>query len=704
MRRVIEVYRTREMAAELRPAEDGALTATLATDALVEVGGRRERLSLRLGAVDTSRFEPSGPLLLFHDPTRPIGGVGNVRVEGAGPARLKGDLKIADTPLGRDARALIEAGGMRGVSIGYAIDEEREERDGSVLVTRSRLLEASLLAIPADAEAAIGRGAGCTMQTRGRRLAALLAELIAGRADDGDDAEIVAAMAAAAGIEPGTVRQILDASINCPPLNRLAGFAEALDVDVERLINAAEEDGCTYSTDSRSCAMPDSKTAAPADTGATATRTRAGATPDLEAERARAADIQRTAAQFGVDPDTAGRAVREGWAVDRFRGHVLEHLAERDDAIGNTRAGGPVHISERGDDWSRAAGRFSLRRLVLSQIPGRDSPDAGLERELSREVSRREGRRGGDGFAVPNEVWARAGGAPRQRALTTVSTTPADGAALVETELLAESFIEALMPRMVIGELGPTVLGGLTGDVTIPRLSTRTSSAWLADEGDTPAESSPAMDLVPLSPRHHAATARYSRRTLVQSTPAIEALLRQDMLRVTAEAFERAVLAGTGTGAEPTGLINRTDVTEQVIAGTAPTWAEIAAMQQTLDAADATANSRAWVSSNAWRAIAQTTKLDAGSGRFILADDGTIAGDPARFTSIVPSDLGAGNDETAIIYGEWSHLYLANWGAAEIIVDPFTESAAGNVRVSVHSFVDYDLGHPESFTILTGVK
>ena len=58
--------------------------------------------------------------------------------------------------------------------------------------------------------------------------------------------EIVAEMASAAGISTNTVNQILNAGINCPPLERLEGFAEVLDVSVERLIDAAEEDGCEY--------------------------------------------------------------------------------------------------------------------------------------------------------------------------------------------------------------------------------------------------------------------------------------------------------------------------------------------------------------------------------------------------------------------------------------------------------------------------
>lgn len=85
------------------------------------------------------------------------------------------------------------------------------------------------------------------MGQRGTSLAAFLNDRIDEMAgDDMPRSDIIAEMAAAAGIESGTVNQILNAEIDCPPLSRLEGFAEALDVSVDSVIGAAEEDGCEY--------------------------------------------------------------------------------------------------------------------------------------------------------------------------------------------------------------------------------------------------------------------------------------------------------------------------------------------------------------------------------------------------------------------------------------------------------------------------
>lgn len=78
---------------------------------------------------------------------------------------------------------------------------------------------------------------------KGRQLAAMLNREIG----DGDDrAARIARAARAGGIEPSTLNQILNGSINCPPLARLRGFARALNVSFDSLRRAAQRDGCEY--------------------------------------------------------------------------------------------------------------------------------------------------------------------------------------------------------------------------------------------------------------------------------------------------------------------------------------------------------------------------------------------------------------------------------------------------------------------------
>ena len=84
----------------------------------------------------------------------------------------------------------------------------------------------------------------------GDELARVLNDAIDEQVDDETTrADVVERMASAAGIEASTVNEILSGSINCPPFERLEAFADVLDVDIDDLTSAGEDDGCTYTTD-----------------------------------------------------------------------------------------------------------------------------------------------------------------------------------------------------------------------------------------------------------------------------------------------------------------------------------------------------------------------------------------------------------------------------------------------------------------------
>ncbi len=95
------------------------------------------------------------------------------------------------------------------------------------------------------------------MQKRGEALGALLDELIDNAAGDDGREGVMARMGRAAGISASTVGQIVNGSIECPPLTRLEGFARVLNVSVGRLISAAERDGCEYERQLRSHNYPE---------------------------------------------------------------------------------------------------------------------------------------------------------------------------------------------------------------------------------------------------------------------------------------------------------------------------------------------------------------------------------------------------------------------------------------------------------------
>jgi HK97 family phage prohead protease len=173
------------------------------------------------------------------------------------------ELDVPNTTRGKDLLEDVRNGTINGVSIGFNAREdawkEPEEAGGLALRT---LLDVDLPEISPTAFAAYpdtsvakrslasyrGKSGGCGCgETRGANLAAELDGLIEDLVDDDTTkGEVLDDLGSAAGISGSTVSQILAGEIDCPPLNRLEGFANFLGVSVDRLVSAAEADGCDY--------------------------------------------------------------------------------------------------------------------------------------------------------------------------------------------------------------------------------------------------------------------------------------------------------------------------------------------------------------------------------------------------------------------------------------------------------------------------
>jgi phage head maturation protease len=153
-------------------AEARTVKATLSVGAPVSRMYGTEILSIRPGAIDLKRAS-SGlvPLIDSHQ----VFGIGNVLGRLASTwfeaGTLAGLLEFDDSDVGRKAEGLVSRGTVRGISIGYRVDEwEVTDDDGAVVPDRERLmwdedytftakrwelLEVSLCSVPSDPAAMI---------------------------------------------------------------------------------------------------------------------------------------------------------------------------------------------------------------------------------------------------------------------------------------------------------------------------------------------------------------------------------------------------------------------------------------------------------------------------------------------------------------------------------------------------------------------
>ena len=223
---------------------------------------------------------------------------------------------------------------------------------------------------------------------------------------DSEESELISQMASEAGIEEGTVREILSdaGGIQCPPMQRLEGFASVLDVSADRLVSAAEDGGCNYGdteahdskmTDTDFPTDPDSLEAAQTalSQASEAVEAKDEQIEDLEAQVSSLSDeaehFRQIAASQGVDPDADEFSPQD--VVDAFSEDLRAEIADLEAALPkydtedqesrtSDLAGKPLSELEAmaGERW-REFGRSKAKRDELSAAVAADESVGSVE-------------------------------------------------------------------------------------------------------------------------------------------------------------------------------------------------------------------------------------------------------------------------------------------------------------------------------------
>ena len=421
---------------------------------------------------------------------------------------------------------------------------------------------------------------------------------------------------------------------------------------------------------------------------------------DLDAVRAEAAKSASknakeimTLARKHNKADLGEDAIGRGIDIAEFRGELL-------DVIGNDKPlDTPVTVIEQSAKEKRT---YSLGRMIQAQVTG-DWKDAGYERELSEEITKRTGKQS-QGMYVPDFAW-------RSGVMTTAATGAIAGENVtdqfVPTIQRGDLFIEALRAKQVMANLGVTYLGGLTNRVRMPKIATGAAAGFVEEAGDV-SDQSPTDAGVTLQPRTLGAFATMSRLLMLESVPAIEQIVQDDLLRSIADKIEYYAIQGSGSSGQPTGILNDGNVNNlDISAGTdvaALTWADITDLVKLVEEDNGVVNAATlgFLTNPKVKAkMANTVKVATTDSVMLLNDPwNAIYGYKAEFTNNVPSDLDpgdGGSDASAMIFGDFSQLMVGLFGAPSIIVDPYSGSKSGDVQISVMQEVDVALRNAISF-------
>ena len=408
---------------------------------------------------------------------------------------------------------------------------------------------------------------------------------------------------------------------------------------------------------------------------------------DIKAEVQRAIDENnaRTAAitslcrefgKYGAE-ELTDTLIKSNKSPAEAKAAILDLVKNKAEAVNTPIRSTDMSTNEVGLDQKEIKQFSFLRALnALANPTDRAAQEAAaFEREVSDAASKKY-EKPANGILVPNEVLKRD---------LNVGTATAGGN-LVPTELLAGSFIDILRKRMAVMATNPTMLTGLSGNVSIPRM-TSTSTAYFVGESGAPTESQQAFDQVNMTPKTIGAFVDYSRRLLLQSSVDVESMIRDDIAKVIATKLDNAAIYGSGSSNEPLGIKDTTGVGTQTIT-TYGTFAEYIGMETDVAAANADVANMFYLINATARGALKSTEKASNTAQFVF-ENNEINGYPA----IVSNQL-ANND---VLFGDFSQFVIGMWSGLDLTVDPYANATSGSVRIIALQDVDFAVKQPTAF-------
>lgn len=343
---------------------------------------------------------------------------------------------------------------------------------------------------------------------------------------------------------------------------------------------------------------------------------------------------------------------------------------------------------------------YSFLRAIRCAMPGGKLD--GLEREMHDEAKREASASGItiEGVGIPGILLRKS----EKRDMTaSTGSSLADGGVLVPT-MLQPGFIDTLAAKMVLVEMGAQFLTGLVGNVDIARKTSTTAAAW-EGENDAGAEASPQWDKITLSPNRLGAYIQLSKRLINQTSNSAEKIAQDDIERAIRLAVETEAIVGTVTS----GGILATAGIGSVVGGTtglAVAWSHVVDLEKEVAIDDADIGTLGYLTNPKVRGKLKQTALGTNLPYIMAPGDQTLNGYKLGVSTLVPSTLDKGASTgvcSAMIFGNFSDLLIANWAGLDVVVDPYTDAKTSLVNIIVNSWWDVAVRRAVSFAAMKDI-
>lgn len=250
-----------------------------------------------------------------------------------------------------------------------------------------------------------------------------------------------------------------------------------------------------------------------------------------------------------------------------------------------------------------------------------------------------------------------------------------EGAGMEAVAVDKLNILEPLRANLVMAQAGATLMTGLVGNISIP-VYDGTTVGW-EGEIDPAKDGAGNFSEVELSPKRLTAFIDVSKQFLIQDSVSAEAMLRADIVKAISNKLEATILGDeAGSNKVPAGMFNGASAADLTYSGTVD-------MEEELEDANVMGEYTYIVSPKAKAALRKAKK---GENGFVM-EDGEVNGIKVLCTSAAKG----------VVLGNFSDYVIAQWGAIDLTVDPYTQAANGKVRLVINAYFDAKPRRSEAF-------
>ena len=323
-------------------------------------------------------------------------------------------------------------------------------------------------------------------------------------------------------------------------------------------------------------------------------------------------------------------------------------------------------------ELARMNSKFSVARGLQALYRGK--PLTGIEAEFTEEAVK-EARHAGISLqgrlSIPGKALEMRDGTAGD-----FQAAAGNGSSFVPTAVANP--ISALYAPTTLEQAGALVLNGLTGNLDIPKTTTKPTISAVNEAAAPAADSGHVVGEVNLSPTRYSAYTLATEQLMLQGGPAVENLIVRELADSMAAKIESAAFAAILAAVNTAG-----DATENAVAPSVLQQLE----EDALAAGVSQANMRVLLNPGAYGTLVALADV-ATITTMIDRPTNTIMGYPMSVAANMADGNGGGG--TALV-GDFSRgAVIGYFGGVDFVVNPYTLDTSHQVRISIHRYADFD--------------